>query len=369
MLLLLLPPFEHTRLQIVSSIVDPLKAFHLDKLSDEDCLSIFTRHALKARNFDGHLQFKEIGEKIVRRCNGLPMAAKAIGSLLRTVKYREWENIYESEIWNLPEEQCGIIPSLRLSYHHLPSCLKQCFAYCSIFPKDYEFKEEEMILLWRAEGFLQQKAKLRTKDLGKQYFEDLVLRLFFQKSSKDESRFVMHDLINDLAQVVAGEIFSKLKGDRHQFSNRTRHSSYIVGRFCTVKKFEAFNQVKSLRTFLPLQLSRYCRAFLANTVLVDLFPRFGYLRVLSLSGYATTELPDVFENFKYLCYLNFSDTDIKCLPDSLCTLYHLETVGDEEEQRKKTQNNEARCKKYFYLLTNVQQGSLWLIAYFSHSFN
>ncbi|TYJ12461.1 hypothetical protein E1A91_A11G352300v1 [Gossypium mustelinum] len=316
-----------TRLQIVSSIVDPLKAFHLDKLSDDDCLSIFTQHALKARNFDGHLQFKEIGEKIVRRCNGIPLAAKAIGSLLHTVKYHgEWERIYESEIWNLPEEQCGIIPALRLSYHHLPSYLKRCFAYCSILPKDYEFKEEEIILLWRAEGLLQQKAMPQIKYLGNQYFQDLVSRSFFQTSSKDKSRFVMHDLINDLAQVVAGEICSKLEGDKKwKFSNRTRHSSYIVGSYDTVKKFEAFDKVNSLRTFLPLNMSvRW--PYLTNVVLADLLPRLGYLRMLSLSGYKITELPDVFENLKHLRYLNFSNTHIKCLPDSLCTLYHLETL-------------------------------------------
>ncbi|TYH47163.1 hypothetical protein ES332_D11G392000v1 [Gossypium tomentosum] len=299
-----------TRLQIVSSIVDPLKAFHLDKLPDDDCLSIFTQHALKARNFDGHLQFKEIGEKIVRRCNGLPLAAKAIGSLLRTVEYHgKWERIYESEIWNLPEEQCGIIPALRLSYHHLPSYLKRCFAYCSILPKDYEFEEEEIILLWKA--------------------EDLVSRSFFQTSSEDKSRFVMHDLINDLAQVVAGEVCSKLEGDKKwKFSNRTRHSSYIAGRYDTVKKFEAFDQVNSLRSFLPLMFSSdyYWGPFLTNVVLVDLLPRLGYLRMLSLSGYKITELPDVFENLKHLRYLNFSNTPIKCLPDSLCTLYHLETL-------------------------------------------
>ncbi|KAG8479782.1 hypothetical protein CXB51_029632 [Gossypium anomalum] len=317
-----------TRLQIVSSIVDPLKAFHLDKLSDDDCLSIFTQHALKARNFDGHPQFKEIGEKIIRRCNGLPLAAKAIGSLLRTVKYhREWERIYESEIWNLPEEQCGIIPALRLSYHHLPSYLKRCFAYCSIFPKDCEFEEEEIILLWRAEGLLQQKAMPQVKDIGNQYFQDLVSRSFFQISSKDESRFVMHDLINDLAQVVAGDICSKLEGDmQQQFSNRTRHSSYIVSNYDTVKKFETFDQVKSLRTFLPFQLSGYGRLYLTNVVLVDLLPKLGYLRVLSLNGYCITELPDVFEKLKHLRYLNFSHTQIKCLPDSLCTLYHLEIL-------------------------------------------
>ncbi|TYJ12457.1 hypothetical protein E1A91_A11G351900v1 [Gossypium mustelinum] len=319
-----------TRLQIVSSIVDPHKDFHLDTLSDDDCSSIFTQHALKARNFDGHLQFKEIGEKIVRRCNGLPLAAKAIGSLLRTVKYHgEWERIYESEIWDLPEEQCGIIPALRLSYHHLPSHLKRCFAYCSILPKDYEFKEEEMILLWRAEGLLQQKAIPQIKDLGNQYFQDLVSRSFFQISSKDKSRFVMHDLINDLAQVVAGEICSKLERDKqHTFSNRTRHSSYIVSEYDNMKKFEAFNQVKPLRTFLPLLFSRdhSWTPYLTEVVLVDLLPRLGYLRVLSLSGYSITELPDVFENLKHLRYLNFSDTGIKYLPDSLCTLYHLETL-------------------------------------------
>ncbi|XP_052880912.1 putative disease resistance RPP13-like protein 1 [Gossypium arboreum] len=318
-----------TRLQIVSSIVDPLKAFHLEKLSDDDCLSIFTQHALKARNFDGHPQFKEIGEKIIRRCNGLPLAAKAIGSLLLTLKYHgEWERIYRvSEIWNLPEEQCGIIPALRLSYHHLPSYLKRCFAYCFILPKDYEFEEEEIILLWSAEGLLQQKAMPQIKDLGNQYFQDLVSRSIFQISSKDESRFVMHDLINDLAQVVAKEICSKLEGDRQQkFSNRTRHSSYIAGEYDTVKKFEAFDQVKSLRTFLPLLWSRDCKLCLTNVVLVDLLPKLGYLRVLSLSGYKITELPDVFENLKHLRYLNFSHTQIKCLPDSLCTLYHLETL-------------------------------------------
>ncbi|KAK8273012.1 hypothetical protein V6Z12_D11G376600 [Gossypium hirsutum] len=318
-----------TRLQIVSSIVDSLKVFHLDKLSDDDCLSIFTQHALKARNFGGHLPFKEIGGKIVRRCNGLPLAAKAVGSLLRTVKYhQEWEKIYESEIWDLPEDRCGIIPALRLSYHHLPSHLKRCFAYCSILPKDYEFEEEEMILLWRAEGFLQQEVKLRTKDLGNQYFQDLVSRSFFQISNKDKSRFVMHDLINDLAQLVAGEVCSKLEGDRKwKFSIRTRHSSYVASEYETVKKFEAFDKVNSLRTFLPFVFSSYYQEFyLTDVMLVDLLPRLGYLRVLSLCGYHITELPDVLEKLKQLRYLNFSYTKIKCLPDSLCTLYHLETL-------------------------------------------
>ncbi|KAL4313168.1 hypothetical protein GQ457_01G002040 [Hibiscus cannabinus] len=316
-----------TRLQNVSSIVDPMKTFHLNKLSQDDCLPIFTQHALRARNFDGHLQFKQVGENIVRRCNGLPLAAKAIGSFLRTTKnLGEWERIYESEIWDLPENQCGVIPALRLSYYHLPSHLKRCFAYCSIFPKDYEFEEEEMILLWSAEGFLQQKAKHQTRDLGNQYFQDLVSRSFFQISSKDKSRFVMHDLINDLAQSVAGDICCRLEDKKqYMFSHRSRHSSYIISRHDTLKKFEAFDQTNSLRTFLPLKQDQIW-GYLTNVVLVELLPRLGYLRVLSLCGYWITELPEFFENLKHLRYLNLSRTQIKCLPDSLCTIYHLETL-------------------------------------------
>ncbi|KAB2086248.1 hypothetical protein ES319_A04G016500v1 [Gossypium barbadense] len=287
-----------TRLEKVSSNVDSMKAFYLDKLSHHDCLSIFAQLSLKVRSFDGHPQFKEIGENIVRRCNGLPLAAKAIGSLLRTVTdHSEWEKVYESEIWDLPEDPY------------------------------YEFEEEEIILLWRAEGFLQSKAKIQGKGLGNQYFQDLVSRSFFQISSKDKSRFVMHDLMNDLAQLVAGEICCRLEGEKQQkFSHRSRHSTFVSDDwYHIVKKFEAFYQMTSLRTFLPL-LHQGDRFYLTSVVLEDLLPRLSYVRVLSLSGYEIYDLPDLFENLKHLRYLNFSRTRIKCLPDSLCTLYHLETL-------------------------------------------
>ncbi|KAK8622409.1 hypothetical protein V6N13_117326 [Hibiscus sabdariffa] len=86
-----------TRLQNVSSMVHPIKTYHLDKLSHDDCLSIFTQHALRARNFDKHLQFKQVGESIMRKCDGLPLAAKAIGSLLCTKNLNEWKKVSESE--------------------------------------------------------------------------------------------------------------------------------------------------------------------------------------------------------------------------------------------------------------------------------
>ncbi|XVE53222.1 hypothetical protein DITRI_Ditri02bG0186800 [Diplodiscus trichospermus] len=100
----------------------------------------------------------------------------------------------------------------------------------------------------------------------------------------------------------------------------------VKSRFDGVKKFQAFDKVSSLRTFLPFKLLRKETSCLTSFVLDDLLSRLKCLRVLSLNGYEINELPDFFENYKHLRYVDFSETGIKFLPDSLCTLYHLEVL-------------------------------------------
>ncbi|KAL1156043.1 hypothetical protein V6Z11_A08G065800 [Gossypium hirsutum] len=163
----------------------PCGTYHLRELADKDCLSLFTRHALGGSDFEGHPNLKPFGEEIVKKCSGLPLAAKTLGGLLRTKRNPdEWEDIMNSKIWDLPEKGNSILPALLLSYHHLPSHLKRCFSYCAIFPKDYEFDKEELIRLWKAEGFLHHtKRKKQMEDIGIEYFRDLWSRSFFQQST------------------------------------------------------------------------------------------------------------------------------------------------------------------------------------------
>ncbi|CAN1343887.1 Putative disease resistance RPP13-like protein 1 [Linum perenne] len=320
-----------TRNASVASIMGTDPPYHLKELAFNGCLSLFAEHGLGAKTFAAHSNLEEIGNKIVEKCRGLPLAVKVMGGLLRGKQDpRLWEEVLNSKIWEFPESN-GILPALRVSYYHLPSHLKQCFAYCGILPKDFEIEEDELVLLWMAEGFLAQaKEKKYAKDLGHRYFRDLVSRSFFQQSSEDKSRFTMHDLINDLAEFESRSICFKLDGNLEETNScsKVRYSSFNRHTYDLLPRFEVFNNMKNLRSFLPLPmpLTIYKRYFLSNKMLFELIPKLRYLRVLSLAGYKLEKLPEMIFALEHLRYLNLSYTDIVSLSELVGELVNLQTL-------------------------------------------
>ncbi|KAH9684695.1 putative disease resistance RPP13-like protein 1 [Citrus sinensis] len=315
-----------TRNQEVADIMGTASAYQLKKLSIDDCLAVFAQHSLASDKL-----LEEIGKKIVAKCDGLPLAAQTLGGLLRGKDDRcDWERVHSTKIWELQEERCDIMPALRVSYYYLSAPLKQCFAYCSLFPKDYEFEEGEIILLWSAVGFLDHgESGNPSEDLGRKFFQELRGRSFFQQSSNSISRFFMHDLINDLARWAAGETYFTLEytsevNKQQCFSRNLRHLSYIRGDFDGVQRFEKLYDIQHLRTFLPVMLHGR-HGVLARSILLMLF-KLQSLRVFSLRGYCITELPDSVGDLRYLRHLNLSGTEIKTLPESVSKLYNLHTL-------------------------------------------
>jgi hypothetical protein len=278
---------------------------------------LFEKHAFKNENADEFPVLEKIGRQIVQNCKGLPLAVKALGGLLRSEQDpREWTKILKSDIWDLPEGNNSILPALRLSYHYLPSHLKRCFAYCSILPKDYEFKKDDLVPLWMAEDLLlQSKGNERMEEIGEWYFDDLVSRSFFQRSSIYYSRFIMHDLVNDLAKFIFGEFCFMLEIDEScEINSKTRHLSYVRTEFDAFKKFKVSHQAKYLRTFLGLDLSmsQWWLNSISTMMIDDLLLKFKCLRVLSLSTYRNMmHLPTSVDNLKHLRYLNLRNTSIK----------------------------------------------------------
>ncbi|GKV48176.1 hypothetical protein SLEP1_g55003 [Rubroshorea leprosula] len=305
----------------------------LKLLEDDACLSLFTQHALRANNFDGHPHLKDIGEELVRKCKGLPLAITTLSGLLRGKPHPvEWESILNNEIWHISENRSEILPALRLSYNHLPSYLKPCFAYCALFPKDYEFDEMELIQLWMAEGLLQREShgkKQMEEDIGHQYFQELLSRSLFQSSSRVESRFVMHDLINDLAINVAGKMYCNLGSSMDDEKlEKARHLSFTPHFFELSERFRVLDELKHFRTFLPLRALNDNRkiSFLSNKILHHFLPTLNRLRVLSLRSYQIklSELPTTIGNLIDLHHLDITDTpSLKEMPSGIGDLKNL----------------------------------------------
>ncbi|KAJ9687454.1 hypothetical protein PVL29_016085 [Vitis rotundifolia] len=297
-----------TRSTNVSAVMRAVYSNCLGELSSEHSWSLFRKLAFEHGDSSAYPQLEAIGKKIVDKCQGLPLAVKAVGGLLHSeVEARKWDDILNSQIWDLSTDT--VLPALRLSYNYLPSHLKQCFAYCSIFPKDYVLEKEKLILLWMAEGLLQEsKGKRRMEEVGDLYFHGLLSKSFFQNSiRKKETHFIMHDLIHDLAQVVSGEFSISLEDDRVcQISEKTRHLSYFP------RKYNTFDRYGTLSEF-------------NNKVLHNL-SEIKCLRVLCLHDYRIVNLPHSIGKLQHLRYLDLSGTMIKKLPTSICTLYNLQTL-------------------------------------------
>jgi hypothetical protein len=238
----------------------------------------------------------------------------------------------KSELWDLPvaDKSNNILPALMLSYKYLPSHMKRCFAYCSIFPKDYVFKKDEVVLLWMAEGFLKETTNKKMEEVGEYCFLVLASRSLFEQSSGNKLGFVMHDLVNDMAKFVSGQFTFRMEVDHsHEVVSKTRHFSYVRSKYDNCKKFESLYEATQLQTFLPLEFSPdHNYFFLTKRVPLDLLPKLRCLRVLSLSHYRNmTELPESIDKINHLRYLNLSSTEIKRLPNSLCKLCNLQTLN------------------------------------------
>ncbi|XP_077215828.1 putative disease resistance protein RGA3 [Tasmannia lanceolata] len=314
-----------TRSSEVSRIMGTIPVYNLGCLDEDDSWSLFTRRAFIVGSSDVPPNLVAIGKKIVKKCNGLPLAIEALGGLLRSnTDENKWKYILESELWEISKMRNDIIPILKFSYDHLPACLKQCFVYCSLFPKDYEFDKVTLIQLWIAEGFIQSDRRTRLEDICSEYFDFLMSRSFFQYFERSYgSRYKMHDLIHDLAQSVSGDEYFRIKNsaDSWNIAAKVRHASVWQSNEHS-GIFESFHESERLRTFLLPP--RY--ETLTKQVAHDFFLKLRCLRVLDLANVWIRDLPDSIGELKYFRYLDLSHTNIATLPESIGSLYNLQTL-------------------------------------------
>ncbi|XP_072982994.1 disease resistance protein RGA2-like [Typha latifolia] len=314
-----------TRNEKVASIMGPTRPYHLGVLSDDDCWNLFKQRAFGiGGNEQQAPSFVAIGKEIVNKCGGIPLAAKALGSLMRFKRDTcDWLAVRDSEIWELPEDENGVLSALSLSYSHLPSHLKQCLVYCSLFPKDHDFDKEKLIMLWIAEGLIPSDGSYPAEDIGNEFFTNLMARSFFQyvenTHHSPKVTYRMHDLIHDLIQSVSGDEFMTMGGRKTAITaGDCRYLSLVGNEMLSFPDVCKYKKLRALLSLSRLEGIRY--------VPEKLFISLTSLRTLDISQSSITVLPVYISKLKHLRYLDLSQTKIETLPRSIGGLLNLRII-------------------------------------------
>ncbi|KAI5355705.1 hypothetical protein L3X38_008600 [Prunus dulcis] len=305
---------------------------NLNKLSDQDCLELFRRIAFFDKEKDESKLFDEdIKNKIAKKVDGLPLAAKTLASLMRYKKTRnEWVAVLESKVWELEEVEQQVFQSLLLSYYDLTPAVRRCLLFCVVFPKDYEFDRNELIECWMSQEYLSMKGdKGKERMIGQQYFDNLVMRSFFQDFVKDIVNddilaCKMHDIVHDFVQFLAKnecfimEVAESCKEKNMVVHNKVRHLN-IKSTYNDSFPVSIYN-CKGLRT---LVISTRKLPPLPS----DSFSKLKSIRTLKLNKNSIKEVPESIGGLVHLRYLDLSQNwELKELPNSVGNLFNLETL-------------------------------------------
>ncbi|KAB2006835.1 hypothetical protein ES319_D11G375400v1 [Gossypium barbadense] len=294
----------------------------LKGLSGDDAWSLFKKIAFEQGYADStNSAFVEVGRQISERCGGVPLAIRTIAGTLSLKKTaNEWHSFKENELAKISQIEGEILPILKLSYDHLPSHLKHCFAYCRLYPTDYTIQVQALVQFWIAQGFIKQLNQSQSlEEIGFGYFKDLVERSFFQEVEEygiGNMTCKMHDLMHDLAESVAGMESSIVDSNKiaSDVGEKCRHISINPS---LIPLFKG----KKLRTLLHFQygLSQDFSYETWDLIIANC----RCLRVLKLNSIGIHKISPSICKLKHLRYLDLSENPVRILPKSICKIQNL----------------------------------------------
>ncbi|XP_048131406.1 disease resistance protein RGA2-like [Rhodamnia argentea] len=266
----------------VASIMGNHPAHNLKGLSHEDSMALFKKWAFDQKEKHPRPDLLEMGDDIVKKCQGVPLLVKTLGSLLFT----------KDEV------------------------------------RGFEFHSVRLDDLWMALGLVS--STTENEDFGVEYVKELWKRSLIQEVDESESilTFKVHDLVHSLATIVARNDCSVVGLDTEEISEGTRYISFPsnssegITNFDEVPPFLRKPTSKRLRAIiLPLHVNdRVITREFARTCI----SKCNHLRYLDLMDGTFEELPSSIRNLKQLRSLNLSGNKrLKKLPDTICELQSL----------------------------------------------
>ncbi|PUZ68663.1 hypothetical protein GQ55_2G047000 [Panicum hallii var. hallii] len=269
-------------------------AYKLESLGAYFIEKIIKTRAFSSKEEEWPGELVKMVAQVAKRSAGSPLAATALGSLLRTkTTEEEWKSVLRRS--TICDEENGILPVLKLSYNCLPSYMRQCFAFCAMFPKDYEIDVQSLIHLWMANGFIPEQP-------GYRYRSKITCKI--------------HDLMHDVAESSMGKECATIATHPSQ-SEYALHSARHL-----------YLSVRQPENLLNASVEKGSPAF--QTLICD-----GYVKedLKILSKYNSIRALKVQQSsflrpkyLHHLRYLDLSESEIEALPEDISILYHVQTL-------------------------------------------
>ncbi|KAJ1296569.1 hypothetical protein BS78_01G311300 [Paspalum vaginatum] len=306
-----------TRQMEVARIVQTMNPYKLNCLSHQQSWLLFRKTAFQGREGMMKQNIVEIGQKIIDKCKGLPLAIKTLGGMLRYEPNEErWNDVLENEVWDMKQASDGVLPALELSYRHMPMYLKRCFVALSLFPKDYRFGKYEVIPLWKSLGLLHPDARNNEDNIGYHYLSELVQSSILECQG---DVYIMHDLTNDLASYVAGDEFLRLDEEVAEISPDVRYMSIMSASGSKTGSPQIPNGSSSVRAIIVM-----CKEDADMEVPDGLLLQSTQLRSVLLQGVTLSKtLLCSVSNLKLLRYLRIADSEAQSFHLSFSKLYNM----------------------------------------------
>ncbi|KAH0674625.1 hypothetical protein KY284_025712 [Solanum tuberosum] len=275
-------------------------------------------------------ELKDVGEKIARKCDGLPLVLDLIGGIISKKEKKEalWLEVLNNLSSFIFKDEEEVVKVIQLSYDQLSDHVKPCLVYLASYPKDEVIRISQLKDFWIGEGLVEQIEMESAEEVVDELFSSSLVIPF------DNSIFKIHDLVHDFCSIKSRKekFFDFIGG-----SNAPSSPSGMMARGITIRYDQRlFHLDENFVVFNPENKNPYVKHLLSLKVYDGINDCLSYknhlkhlrlLKSLDLDGITLTD--SLLNEIGLLVHLKYLliRTKANTLPPSFSNLCNLETLS------------------------------------------
>ncbi|XP_008804288.4 LOW QUALITY PROTEIN: disease resistance protein RPS2-like [Phoenix dactylifera] len=319
-----------TRYQQVCRDMGATLTIRVDPLELEMAWQLFQRFAGKASSSP---EIIDVARDVACECDGLPLGLMTVGRSMATATSREeWIEGLAMLRQSKEEFQQGkheIFPGMEPVLFHFdcshrrlaPKELRDCIAYCSLFPRNHSIKKKELVSYWLGEGFLDDSCGTdRACRQAEDYMEELKAMGMLKDGDKPDLEVMMHDILRELILDIKKNEFLVQAGTGLAYVPKVQNSAEAEKLSLMCNYIHDPGAAASNPKLGTLILKRNFRL---KKLADDSFTDATALRLVDFSYTGMKAIPSSIGRLVQLRHLDLSFTKIKSLPKEIGELVNL----------------------------------------------